>query len=98
MVSNDPYASDEAISDTSCEYDDFKISCGESIKIFNGLMRPRKATQCYDALPQIFNKAYPFKRSRVLSTLGVIRPKNGKGHATIMIKNFNSKDLRANPL
>jgi len=98
VLGKNPYANDQATSYISREYDDFEIFCDEYIEIFNELMRPRRTTQCFDVLPKIFNNAYPFKRRGVLSTLGVIKPKNGKGHARVMTKNFNSKNWRTNPL
>ena len=35
MVLKDPYASDQATSDTSCEYDDFEIFCDEYVENFH---------------------------------------------------------------
>jgi len=84
MLTEGPYASDQAISDTSHEYDEFKLSCDEYVEIFNELMRPRKATHCYDSLLKIFNNSHTFKMRGVISTLGVFKPKNGKMHARLM--------------
>ena len=62
VLGEDPFVSDQATSDISCEYDDFEISCDEYVEIFNELMRPRRATQFYNVLLRIFNNYYKFKK------------------------------------
>jgi len=57
VLKEGPYASDQATSDTSYEYDDFEISCGKDVKIFDELMRPRGSTQCFDVPPKIFDNS-----------------------------------------
>ena len=79
VLGEGPYANDEATSNTFHEYDDFEITCDEYVQIFNELMRPRRATQCFDILLKIFNNSYTFKKRGILSTLGAFKPKNGKG-------------------
>ena len=74
------YASDQATSDTSCEYGDFVISCDKYVEIFNAFMRRTRATQYFDVFPKISYNSYTFKKRGVLSTLGVFKPKDGKGH------------------
>jgi len=91
------YEDDQATSDTSLKCDEFELTCNESIEIFNELMSPRSATRCYEALPKIFNNSYTFKRRWAISTLGVFKPKNAKSHAKLTSRDFNPKDLRANP-
>jgi len=56
------YVSDQATSDSSCEYDEFELSCDEYVEISNELKSPRRATCCYDTLPMIFLSSYNFKR------------------------------------
>jgi len=91
------YAADQATSDTSLEYNEFELSCDVYLEICNELIRLRRVSHCFDVLPNIFNNFYTFKRRGVLSTLGVFKPKNGKGHARLMLKSFNPKHLRENP-
>jgi len=98
VLGEDPYASDQATSGTSHECHDFEISIDEYVEILNELMRHRRATQCFDVLPKIFNNSYTFKNRRVLSTLGVFKLKNRERHASVTSKNFNPKDLGETPL
>ena len=98
VLAEDPYASDQATSDISCEYNDFEISCDDYVEIFKEIMTRRRATQCYAVLPKIFNNYYTFRKRGIHSTLGVFKPKNSKAHARLMSWDFNPKDLTANPL
>ena len=58
VLGKDPYVSDQALSDTSREYDEFELSCDEYVEIFNELMRPRRVTQCFGVFPKVFNNSY----------------------------------------
>jgi len=97
VLGESPYRGNQATSGTSLEYDKFELSCDRYVDIFNEIMRPRRVTHCFHVCPKIFNNFYTFKKRRVLITLGVFKNKNGKRYARLMSKNFNPKDLRANP-
>ena len=62
---------------------------------FNELMRPRKATHYFGALPKIINNSFTFKKGRVLSTLGIFKTKGGNKILSLTLMDFNPMGLRA---
>jgi len=68
MLGERPYEGDQAISDTSLEYDEFELSCDKHVEVFNKLMRPRRTTHLSYVLLKILNNPYTFKKRGALST------------------------------
>jgi len=80
VLEESSYVNDQATSDTSIEYDELELSCDEYAMIFNELIIPRRAPRCFDVFLKFFNNFYILMRRRVLSILGVFKPKNVKRH------------------
>jgi len=51
------YEDNQARSDASLEYNEFELSCDKYAWILNELMRPMRATHCFDVLPKDFNNS-----------------------------------------
>ena len=65
VLGESSYKGDQAISNTSLEYDEFELSCDEYVEIFNKLMRLGRVTQCFDVLPKVFNNSYTIMKRGV---------------------------------